>query len=173
MISVDCINHTSIAVNDVERAKQFYTELLGLKEIVDTRTKSFPPGYKLPPDPLFITYGNDRTKHPCRLECGGVEVTLFERPVALDPEEVIRSRGIFHYSFRMDFGQVKAMCNDTASLRKQGYRLPFEPEALVLPGGITYWRLYIMDPDGNLIEIVGWPPQNADDAAGSTGHPGK
>ena len=171
MIKVDCINHTSIAVNDLEVSKQFYTEMIGLKEIVDSRTAGFPPGFKLPPDPLMVHYGNADTKHPCRLECDGVEVTLFERPKPKDPETVARERGIFHLSFRMDYDRVKALCDDTAAVRKAGYNVPFEPEALVLPDGTTYWRLYLMDPDGNLMEIVGWPPQNAKDAGGVTGHP--
>lgn len=172
MIELESINHTSIAVNDMARAKKFYTELLGLKEIVDTRTQSFPPGFKLPPDPLFIHFGNAHTKHPCRLACGGVEVTLFERPVPLDPHTVASGRGIFHYSFRLAFEKVKALWDDTDSLRKHGYNLPFEPEPLVLPDGTTYLRLYLMDPDGNLIEIVAWPPQKAGSQATPTGHPG-
>lgn len=161
MIQLESINHTSIAVNDLERAKRFYTEMLGLKEIHDDRTANLPPDFKMPPDPLMVHFGNERTKHPCRLECGGVEVTLFERPEPLDPEEVARSRGVFHYSFRMAYAKVKALCDDTDALRRAGYNVPFEPEPLVLPGGVTYLRLYLMDPDGNLMEIVGWPPQKS------------
>lgn len=161
MVKVESINHTSIAVNDLDRAKTFYTQMLGLTEIADNRTASFPPGFKLPPDPLMVHFGNDRTKHPCRLACDGIEVTLFERPQPLDPDEVARSRGVFHYSFRMAYDKVKALCDDTDALRRAGYNVPFEPEPLVLPDGTTYLRLYLMDPDGNLMEIVGWPPQKS------------
>ena len=171
MIELESINHTSIAVNDLARAKKFYIEMLGLKEIVDTRTASFPPGFKLPPDPLFIHFGNEHTKHPCRLECDGIEVTLFERPEPRDPQTVARERGVFHYSFRLAYDKVKALCDDTAALRRAGYNVPFEPEPLVLPDGTTYLRLYLMDPDGNLMEIVGWPPRKAGGEA-ATGHPG-
>ena len=41
----------------------------------------------------------------------------------------------------------------------------------MLPDGTTYLRLYLMDPDGNLMEIVGWPPQRAGTQTPSTGHP--
>jgi len=170
MIEVESINHTSISVNDVAVSKAWYIDLLGLKEIIDNRTKDFPPGFKMPPDPLMINYGNETTKPPCRLECDGMEVTLFERPEPLDPETVARSRGVFHYSYRMAYDKVYALCQDTESVRARGYDVPFEPQALVLPDGTTYWRLYLMDPDGNLMEIVGWPPQGAKNSDGATGH---
>ena len=43
----------------------------------------------------------------------------------------------------------------------------FDPDQLVLPDGTIYLR----DPGGNLLEVLGWPPQNANDMAGQTGHP--
>ena len=170
MIRVESVNHMSIAVNDMAVSKRWYMELLGLREIIDNRTKNFPPGFKLPPDPLFTVFGNESTKHPCRLECDGLEVTLFERPVPKDPATVAAERGIFHYSYRMAFDKVQALFNDTDALRRKGYNLPFEPEPLILPDGTQYLRLYLMDPDGNLMEIVGWPPQGAKNTDGATGH---
>ena len=77
---------------------------------------------------------------------------------------------MFHYSYRMNYDKVYELCHKTDELREKGYNVPFEPEALVLPDGTTYWRLYLMDPDGNLMEIVGWPPKGAKNSDGATGH---
>ena len=33
MLRAESVNHVSIAVNDIERAKKFYVEMLGMKEL--------------------------------------------------------------------------------------------------------------------------------------------
>ncbi len=130
---VESINHTSVAVNDVAVSKAWYTELLGLNEIIDNRTKDFPPGFRLPPDPLMVHYGDENAKSPCRLECDGMEVTLFERPEPLNPEEVARSRGVFHYSYRMNYDKVYELCHKTDKLRDKGYNVPSNQKRLCFP----------------------------------------
>ena len=170
MISVEAVNHMSIPVNDLERAKKFYIELLGMKEIVDARTQR-PPGAQPYHDPLADLLGVPDTPL-CRLECGGLEVTLFQRPQPIDPKLPVELNGKFHYSYRMEWDKVAKLCENIEALREAGYNIPFGPVRRQLPAGPQYLNIYIFDPDGNLFEVLGWPPRTPESTAtGVTGHP--
>lgn len=168
MVVAEAVNHMSIPVNDIERAKKFYIDLLGMKPIIDNRVLAMQD--KPFVDPLAELLGVPDTPI-CRLECGGVEVTLFQRPKPLPVEVPVQENGKLHYSYRMNWENLHRLCEDVEALRQKGYNIPFDPLYRHVNQTI-YLNLYVFDPDGNLFEVIGWPPQAAHEAqSGTTGHP--
>jgi catechol 2,3-dioxygenase-like lactoylglutathione lyase family enzyme len=171
-IVCEAVNHMSIPVNDLEESKRFYMDLLGMKEIIDARTRHL-AGATLPPrDPLAVLANIPEPKL-ARLECGGLEVTLFQRPKPIDPKQMIKDNGIFHYSYRMDWNKLEALCQRVDELKAQGYTIAMDPLYRQMSGGgPKYLNLYLYDPNGHLFEVIGWPPKVEGEAkAGVTGHP--
>ncbi len=147
LLKAESVNHASIAVNDLERAKKFYIEMLGMKEI---KREPSPASAK----PVSVDQVLNLGRTPLvRLECGGMEVTLFQRPQPME-RDLLQENGGFHYSFRMNWDELTGLARDIEGLRRAGYNVPCEP----------IWRsegtpqenlsLYVLDPDGNLFEIV-------------------
>lgn len=147
LLRAESVNHVSIAVNDLERAKKFYIEMLGMQEI---KREPSPASTK----PVSVDQALNLGRTPLvRLECGGMEVTLFQRPQPME-RDLLQENGGFHYSFRMNWDELTGLARDTEVLRRAGYNVPCEP----------IWRsegtpqenlsLYVLDPDGNLFEIV-------------------
>ncbi len=152
VLEAESINHTSVPVNDLERARTFYVEMLGMRELTEEGRGS---GGQ---DPTAGMLGVLRPGL-CRLECGGVEVTLFQRPSPVDPGRW-RDNGFFHYLYRMSWDRLSRLVNDLDALRQSGYDIPCEP--VYRPFGLTAstaqsMSLYMVDPEGNLLELVGRP----------------
>ena len=168
----EAVNHMSIAVNDLEESKKFYMDFLGMTEIIDARTQRQPGAPSPPRDPLAVLADVPESKL-ARLECGGLEVTLFQRPKPIDPQRMIKDNGIFHYSYRMEWDRLEALCGRVDELKAQGYNLAMDPLYRQMPGGgPKYLNLYLFDPNGHLFEVIGWPPKVETGAkAGVTGHP--
>jgi len=160
VLCAESVNHVSIPVNDLERAKTFYVELLGLRELPVPPTA---PGHQ---DPAAERLGVARPGL-CRLACGGLEVTLFQRPEPIDPEQW-RSNGFFHYSYRMNWDQLDRLASDTDQLRQSGYNIPCEP-VYRGSGNSRSMSLYIVDPEGNLFELVGRPEGSSWRTPGAAG----
>ena len=153
MLRAESVNHVSIPVNDIERAKKFYVELLGMKELPPDPGERREGG----PRPEFSAAGRLGVPHsrPCRLECGGLEVTLFQRPKPID-RDLVQENGLFHNSFRMDWNDLRRMAADIKGLRRAGYNIPCEPVYRDVPGNENI-SLYVIDTEGNLFELVGRP----------------
>ncbi len=108
-----------------------------------------PSGYK---DALPGLLGVPDTAH-LRLQCGNTEVTLFQRPKPVQRKST-EENGWFHYSYRMNYAQLDRLSRDIARLRQEGYDIPFEPIRMEM-GSDLIIRLYMFDPDGHLLELVG------------------
>ena len=94
MIKTMGIYHTSIPVDDIDRAERFYTEVLGLK--LDRPRRE---GARL-----------------SRLKCGEDTVVLFQRPRALKRDSH-KEDGVYHQAFVMD---IAGFDEAVASLKKAG-----------------------------------------------------
>ena len=163
VLRAESINHASVPVNDLERARDFYVEMLGMRELP---TEGRGTG---PPDPTAELLGVQRPGL-CRLACGEVEVTLFQRPTPVDPARW-RENGFFHYSYRMEWDDLSRLARTADALRQAGYNIPCDP--VYRPPGSSEssaqsMSLYIVDPEGNLMELVGRPKGSAWRTSGAT-----
>ncbi|HXG35419.1 MAG TPA: VOC family protein [Dehalococcoidia bacterium] len=159
LLNAESVNHVSIPVNDLERAKKFYTEMLGMREL--PRDPS--PG----PRPPTVDQVMDLGPTPLvRLECGGLEVTLFQRPKPLELDPV-RINGGFHYSFRMNWDELSRLASNIEELRKAGYHIPCEPIWRFRGTEHENISVYVLDTEGNLFEMVSKIPGAAYRTPGS------
>ena len=95
-----------------------------------------------------------------RLNCGGLEVTLFQRPKPLE-RDWLRENGGFHYSFRMQWEDLTRLASDIDGLRQAGYDIPCEPIWRYRGTPSENISLYVLDPDGTLFELVSRLPGTA------------
>jgi glyoxylase I family protein len=140
MLAVEALHHVSVPVSDLERARTFYTEVLGLEE---TARPAFPfPG-------AWYRVG-DRTLHLIVAAKG--EPATFREDKAIDSHDI-------HFAIR-----VRSYRRAVEYLRSKGYRasdernprpLPDAPPPMRLnPSGLAgFPQIYILDPDRNVIEI--------------------
>lgn len=124
------LHHVSIPTRDVERAVAFYGDIFGLRPI---------------PRPDFPVEG-------AWLACGDRQIHLVRHPGA-----TFRSRGVdnddTHFAFRTDDFETIVV-----RLIAHGYREnagPDDPKRMMLKrqGRAGFAQLYILDPDGNVIEV--------------------
>lgn|SRR5581483_5892747 len=150
LLRAESVNHVSIPVNDLERAKKFYIEMLGMK-LLERQDSAAARGGQGPVT-VDQVLGLGRTSL-ARLECGGLEVTLFQRP---EPAERnwLQENGGFHYSFRMKWDDLTRMAKDIEGLRQAGYNIPCEPIWRSQGTPDENLSLYVLDPDGTLFELV-------------------
>lgn len=124
------LHHVSIVTRDVERAVAFYRDVLGLETI---------PRPAFPVEGAWLACG-DRQVHLVRHEAG----TFRRRGVDNDDA---------HFAFRID--DFEAILTRLAAF---GYREDAHPDdakyMMVKRGGRAgFDQLYILDPDGNVIEV--------------------
>ena len=124
MPSVTAYLHAGITVRDLERARRFYSDLLGLKEIA--RPDLGFPG-------IWYAIGN------CQLH---LMVPREGRPVG-DPDGAFAGR-VRHLALGVE--EWEAL---TARLKAEGVPLR---ESAPTPGGPR--RVFVKDPDGNVLELV-------------------
>lgn len=130
MLEIETIHHVAVAVSDLARAKEFYSNFLGLKEIA---RPAFPFGgawYSAGSRDLHLIVADDPTfregKHVNSQDGHlAIRVTSFSRAL--------------HY------------------LESNGYRPshedPLKSMRLALHGPTGFPQIHIMDPDRNVIEI--------------------
>ena len=124
MPSVTAYLHAGITVRDLERARRFYSDLLGLKEIA--RPALGFPG-------IWYAIGN------CQLH---LMVPREGRPVG-DPDGAFAGR-VRHLAPGVEGWEAL-----TARLKAEGVPLR---ESAPTPGGPR--RVFVKDPDGNVLELV-------------------
>lgn len=131
MIRVQGIDHVALSVSDLERSKQFYTEVLGLK--VSERE------YQKPGVEYF-------------LDCGTSLVGLIQGDPHGDRHE-LQDGGLGgnHFSFRAhtkDFDRI------VEELKSRAITVTY------LKKREKSWSVYFLDPDGNKLEITAWPQED-------------
>jgi glyoxylase I family protein len=128
------LHHVTIAVDDLERARQFYTGVLEMQEI-DRPTFDYPGiWYKIGDgdQQLHILVRSDAT---------------LRRNKTNDPYDI-------HFGLR-----VKSYRNTLARLHGKGFRDDVPDDDLrkvnVRSSSVTgYGQIYILDPDRNIIEFI-------------------
>ena len=131
MIKVFGIDHVALSVSDLERSKQFYTEVLGLK--ISKRE------YQKPGVEYF-------------LDCGASLVGLIQGDAKGD-NHVLQDGGLGgnHFSFRAhtkDFDRI------VEEIKTRAITITY------LKKREKSWSVYFLDPDGNKLEITSWPEED-------------
>jgi catechol 2,3-dioxygenase-like lactoylglutathione lyase family enzyme len=132
--------HVGIPVDDLDRAREFYTKVLGMEFM--GRAGGNPDS----PDALAI-----KGKIPVldRLRCGQDDVVLFERPRPLE-RDALDQDGITHQAFDMDW-------NDYDDALKEAKALGKFHRAVERRSGKT---IYMFDSEGNYLELHFPPPRS-------------
>src|SRR5918999_1551031 len=100
--------HVGIPVDDIDRARDFYTKVLGMEFMA--RAGGDPTG----PDSMTI---HGKTPRLDRLRCGNDDVVLFERPRPLN-RDAIDQDGIAHQAFDMDWDEYDDALREAKALGK-------------------------------------------------------
>ena len=132
-MDIEALHHVSIPVGNLDRYKEFYREILGLKEI---------PRPSFPFQGAWFQVAGRQELH---LILQHTNVTYRENK-GIDPGDI-------HFAIR-----VKSYRETLAFLNTKGYREDAGEAYLklvrALPHPITgYPQIYILDPDRHLIEI--------------------
>ena len=127
MIKTKGMVHYSIPVSDVEKSTKFYTDILGLRLVLET------------PDMTFLKSGEDETI---------VILARSETPIDPDPGETTR----IHDAFRLDPDDYEA---SKEFITSRGVEIIRE-EDWPPPTAIAGRRFYLHDPDRNVIELIDW-----------------
>ena len=136
MFKIKTIHHMGLPVNDMERAKRFYTEVLGMQCVgvsADVDTGSL---YK-------EAIGDYPLLARLVMKEGG-ELVLFQRPKSLERGEF--EDGTSHMSFELakeDFATA------VADLKKAGVKIMYEDSFREDSGR----SIYFFDPEGNYLQI--------------------
>lgn len=170
VVKVLGIHHAGILCNDLDRAVDFYSRVLGMELVGTYRSsdgRAHFTGANLPPEVEkkvdiveaqrdFEEYlGAYRQARPgrtpktvfARMRCGNEEVVLFERPEPLEGDTLIEN-GIFHQSFRIS-AEHMAHLVELKRRGDSGIRFHTGP-AIRWPHGRA---LYLWDTEGNYIEL--------------------
>ena len=128
MIRVKGMDHAAISVQDLERSREFYCTVLGLK--VSERE------YQKPGVEYF-------------LDCGTSLVGLIQGEPA-GARHMLQDGGLGgnHVSFRVDTADFD---RNVEELKKAGVTITFTKKRE------RSWSCYFLDPDGNKLEITAWP----------------
>jgi catechol 2,3-dioxygenase-like lactoylglutathione lyase family enzyme len=123
MLDISSLHHVAVCVTDIERAKRFYGDVLGLKEIA---RPPFPFGgawYELPDGRQFHLIVHERP----RTLRGTTAIDLRDGHLALGVADFDRA---------------------VAHLHAQGVDCVERPENIT-----PWKQVYVTDPDGNVIEL--------------------
>ncbi|HEX9442998.1 MAG TPA: VOC family protein [Candidatus Binatia bacterium] len=132
-MKVKKLYHVGIPVDDLDRARDFYTNVLGM-EFMD-RVGGNPNN----PDALEI---HGKVQRLDRLRCGADDVVLFERPRPLR-RDALDQDGIAHQAFDMDW-------NEYDDALKKAKELGKFHRIVERSSGKT---IYMFDSEGNYLEL--------------------
>jgi catechol 2,3-dioxygenase-like lactoylglutathione lyase family enzyme len=132
-MKVKDLYHVGIPVDDIDRARDFYVNVLGL-EFMD-RVGGNPNN----PDALEI---HGKYQRLDRLRCGDSDVVLFERPRPLT-RDALDQDGIAHQAFDMDM-------RDYEEALKKAKELGKFHRIVERKSGKT---IYMFDTEGNYLEL--------------------
>ena len=127
------IYHLGIPVDDIDRAREFYTRVLGMQFI--DRVGGNPDN----PDSLEI---HGKVARLDRFKCGNDDVVLFERPRAIR-KDALDQDGIAHQAFDMDW-------DDFEDALKTAKELGKFHRSVERSSGKT---IYMFDSEGNYLEL--------------------
>ena len=137
-MKVKKLYHVGIPVNDLDRAREFYTQVLGMQFL--DRVGGNPDS----PDALEI---HGKVQRLDRLRCGTDDVVLFERPRPVH-RDALDQDGIAHQAFDMDW-------EDYGAALKKAKELGTFHRVVERKSGKT---IYMFDTEGNYLELHFPPP---------------
>jgi methylmalonyl-CoA/ethylmalonyl-CoA epimerase len=135
MFRVKSVHHSGLPVNNLERAKQFYTDILGMKCAkvdVDIETGG--------------RYKEAMGHYPLTARLfmeGGAELVLFQRPKPIERGDF--DDGTAHISLELPKEDFATAVSD---LKKAGVKIMYEEH--VRESGRS---VYFFDPEGNYLQI--------------------
>ena len=132
-MKVTGLYHVGIPVDDIDRARDFYTNVLGMQFL--DRVGGDPNN----PDALEI---HGKVQRLDRLRCGDSDVVLFERPRQLK-RDALDEDGIAHQAFDMDMRDYEEALKKAKALGK--FHRIVERKS-----GKT---IYMFDTEGNYLEL--------------------
>jgi catechol 2,3-dioxygenase-like lactoylglutathione lyase family enzyme len=134
MITTKGLYHIGIAVNDVERAVKFYTEVLGMKIAKLNR--------------------DDMGDHLNRadLRSGDSMVVLFQRPQPIE-KDALKEDGAAHHAFVVSTEDFELAAKKMKDLGVKIHSIPTVDRS-------TGRGFYFFDPDGNLLQLYA-PPKGS------------
>ncbi|HEY3306054.1 MAG TPA: VOC family protein [Candidatus Binatia bacterium] len=138
-MKVTKLYHVGIPVDDIDRAQEFYTKVLGMEFM--GRVGGNPKN----PDALEI---HGKVQRLDRLRCGDDDVVLFERPKPIQ-RDALDQDGIAHQAFEMDWNEYEEALKKAKELKK--FHRIVERNS-----GKT---IYMFDSEGNYLELHFAPPQ--------------
>ena len=136
------IHHPAISTGNMERALEFYRDLLGFEVAGDF---GWPVGFELADR---ITGLKDSSARVVMLRGGNAYLELFEfaapTPKPGDPQRPVSDHGLTHICL-----EVRDIDAEYARLSAAGMEFTCEPQQMPAGSKATYGR----DPDGNVIEL--------------------
>ncbi|MGH7832272.1 MAG: VOC family protein [Candidatus Binatia bacterium] len=134
MVETKGLYHIGIAVNDVERAVKFYTEILGMKIAKLNR--------------------DDMGDHLNRadLRSGDSMIVLFQRPKPIE-KDALKEDGASHHAFIVDNDDFELAVKKMKDLGVRIHEVP----TVERPTGRGF---YFFDPEGNLLQLYA-PPKGS------------
>ncbi|MBM2812528.1 MAG: hypothetical protein HW416_3287 [Chloroflexi bacterium] len=167
VVKITSLHHAGIPCNNLDRAVEFYTNVLGMEYLGQARGsqgRGHFMGTRMPADVTFDApdlekdfedyldlhrrvRGSVPEVNFVRMWAGNEEVVLFERPVPLE-SDTLADNGIFHQSFRISQEDMDRL----TEIKKSGDSdIKFHTGPTVRwPDG---WALYLWDSEGNYIEL--------------------
>jgi glyoxylase I family protein len=131
-MEIEHIHHVSLTVRDLEKSRQFYHEILGLKEI---RRPDFPFGG------AWFQVGEREQLHLIAHSDG-----TFRGPKGIDTRDVHFAVRVSRYNAVLEFLRSKGFREDLDE--KDPWRMEVRPHATA-----GFPQIYILDPDRHVIEI--------------------
>ena len=138
-MKVTKLYHVGIPVDDIDRAQEFYTKVLGMEFM--GRVGGNPKN----PDALQI---HGKYQRLDRLRCGNDDVVLFERPKPIE-RDALDQDGIAHQAFDMNWNDYDAALKEAKALGK--FHRIVERS--------TGKTIYMFDSEGNYLELHFPTPQ--------------
>jgi catechol 2,3-dioxygenase-like lactoylglutathione lyase family enzyme len=132
-MKVTKLYHVGIPVDDIDRAQEFYTKVLGMEFM--GRVGGNPKN----PDALQI---HGKYQRLDRLRCGNDDVVLFERPKPIE-RDALDQDGIAHQAFDMNWDDYDDALKEIKQLGKF-HRI------VERSSGKT---IYLFDSEGNYLEL--------------------
>ncbi|MGC8766036.1 MAG: VOC family protein [Brevinematia bacterium] len=124
------IHHIGIWTENIELMKNFYTEFFGCKagEKYENRAKGF--------ESYFLNFED------------GSKIELMHKKEIFTAGESEKIFGLAHIAIEVE--NKDKVCELTDKLRAKGYKIFSEPRVT----GDGYYESSILDPEGNMVEIV-------------------
>lgn len=139
MVQVQKVYHMGIPANDLDRARDFYTRVLGFQFVGRFGGQPGPDAEAV--DGKYLRLD--------RYECGPDTVVIFERPHSID-RDAIAQDGITHQAFEVD---VNTWDEAVSTAKAEGkFHRTVERQS-----GKT---LYLFDTEGNYLELHFGTPAN-------------